>query len=235
VIDTETLDLYDWSHAENIMFRELVWPTRATNFMHYRKPLPGTDVPAGWWDRFTFTDDATAEISDSNMYSGVVNGYETYDHVWLFDAHHDLYTIRTEADMVGWQARGKLSCEDWMFAHHLRGSKLHWRWPQWHHGKGRPVTSPPVPRWVHLDARRDDLRPLDSRHMKFDMVSICRSGAWVPPWCDGDFEKFYTSCPVRELTQVDNLDLVREWDEAAARREFENRRRTTELLHELNR
>lgn len=229
VIDTETLDLYDWGHAENNLCRELIWSMRATNFMLYEKELPTCVVPDGWWDRFTFTSDAICEVSDSNMYSGMVNGSETYDHVWLFDAHHDLYTIKTEDDLAKWYDRSKISCEDWMFAHHLRGSKLHWRWPRWHrYNKGVHYN---IPRFVRCDARRDDMCRLDSTHMQFDAVSICRSGAWVPPWCDQQFEKFYRSVPVSEIVQVDDFDLVRHWDNDAVRAEYETRVKVEEMVN----
>lgn len=42
---------------------------------------------------------------------------------------------------------------------------------------------------------------LDPR-MEFDAVSICRSGAWVPAWCDEQFVEFVKSCPVGEIVEV---------------------------------
>ena len=198
--------LFDWGHSESRLYREIVWPTRAASFMENGFELPGVDVPENWWDRFNIAPDAVCEVSDSNMYSGVAGNYRTFDHVWLYDAHHDLYRIETEEQLEQYAEKGEITCEDWMFNHLLNGAKLHWRWPRWFtYGKKMRHE---VPKWVGLDARKDDMAKLDPR-MEFDTVSICRSGAWVPPWCDQDFEKFYRSCPVSEIVQVDEGDLMR--------------------------
>jgi len=217
--------LFDWGHRESSLFIDDIWPTRAAGFLKHNLPLPGADVPPNWWDRFTITEDAICEVSDSNMYSGVVDNGWVFDHVWLFDAHHDLFGIKTEKQLAGWADKGKISCEDWMFAHHLRGAKLHWRWPKWFdYGKNYRKD---IPKWVGCDARRDDLGRFDP-NMEFDAVSICRSGAWVPPWCDDDFERFYTACPVSEVTQVDELPLKRDWSLDSARKAAEAMKRLEE-------
>jgi hypothetical protein len=212
----ETVWLFDWGHNESPMFTDWIWPIRASGFMRYDLPLPDVTVPEGFWDRFTFSDTAVGEVSDSNMYSGVAFSEYGFDHVWLFDAHHDLYTIKTQFDLDDWRKRNQVTCEDWMYAHFLRGAKLHWRWPQWH-TTGAKVRGG-IPKWVKCDARKDDMGKLDKR-MVFDAVSICRSGAWVPPWCDQAFETFYQSCPVDEMTQVDDVPLLRAFDVQNARRE----------------
>ena len=200
--------LFDWGHSENLA-HQMLWGVRGAEFLRLGFELPGVEIPENWWDRFTFADDAICEVSDSNMYSGIAGGAREFDHVWLFDAHHDLYTIKTQEQLDDWTTKGQICCEDWMFAHHLRGAKLHWRWPQWF-TYGRQMRHE-IPRWVGCDARKDDLGRFDA-HMVFDVVSICRSGAWVPPWCDEAFQAFYTSCPVSEIVQVDEVDLKRAWD-----------------------
>lgn len=190
--------LYDWSHSECELYKTIIWPSRGANFIRNDLPLPDVDIPENWWDRFNIADDSLLEVSDSNVYSGMVNGYETYDHVWLFDAHHDLYKIKTPEQLTGWKS---MTCEDWMFSHYLRGSKLHWRWPKLHR-EGRAMRSD-IPKWVGCDARRDDMGRID---MQFDAVSICRSGCWVPPWCDEQFVHFYQSCPVAEIVEVEETN-----------------------------
>jgi hypothetical protein len=217
--DDERFWLFDWGHSESSsLYLDMIWPIRAASFLKYDFELPQVEVPANWWGRFNISEDAIGEVSDSNMYSGVVNDGEHFDHVWLFDAHHDLFKIQTEEQLREFRDKGDITCEDWMFAHYIRGSKLHWRWPKWFdYGKNYRKD---IPKWVGCDARRDDLGKLDPR-MQFDAVSICRSGAWVPPWCDEQFEQLYTSCPVMEMTQVDDLPLRRGWSMELAQQNVE--------------
>lgn len=204
--DDERFWLFDWGHSESELFREMIWATRAPTFIKYDLPLPGVVVPDGWWDRFNISPDATVEISDSNMYSGIAGDHVEFEHVWLYDAHHDLYRVKTLTDYRRYMEKGIITCEDWMFIHHGNGSKLHWRWPQWHTG-GKDVRKT-IPKWVGCDAHKDDMGKLD---IEFDTVSICRSGSWVPPWCDDEFEQFYLGCP-GEITQVDEVNLKRSFD-----------------------
>jgi hypothetical protein len=213
--------LFDWGHRESKLFIDMLWSTRAASFMMNGFDLPKVDVPDMWWDRFSISDNAICEVSDSNMYSGVVDNSESFDHVWLFDAHHDLFRIKTPEQLEQFKQSGEVTCEDWMFAHFIRGSKLHWRWPRWfYYGKNYRRD---IPKWVNCDARKDDLGRIDPR-MQFDAVSICRSGAWVPSWCDDEFEKFYLSCPA-EIVQVDDGPLHRHWNEEHAIKTLESIRR----------
>jgi hypothetical protein len=212
IFGDDTFWLYDWGHRESELYRTIIWPSRAAAFWANDRQLPGVVIPDNWWGRFNISPDATCTVSDSNMYSGVMEPGDSYDHVWLFDAHHDLYRIETQEEADKWAAAGgPISCEDWMFAHHQRGSKLHWRWPQWH--KAAKGMRDSIPKFVNCDARKDDMGKLD---MKFDAVSVCRSGCWVPPWCDEDFKHFVESCPVMEIVEVEDGSLEqREWREAA--------------------
>lgn len=183
--DDPDMWLYDWGHQEGSRLHDALWSSRAASFWMRGSELPMAQVPDNFWSRFTFTDDAMLEVSDSNMYSGIAGEGKPFDQVWLYDAHHDLFRMKTHADLAAWVERGTFSCEDWMYVHHLNGSKLHWRWPKGHNAaKGMKAT---VPKWVHLDAKVDDSRALS---LPFDTVSVCRSGSWVPPWCDEQFDAF---------------------------------------------
>jgi len=204
--------LYDWGHAERSLFIDHAWPTRASAFFRHGSGLPQVEVPPDWWSRFTIAPDARVEVSDSNMYSGIAGGGQDFKNVYLYDAHHDLYRVETPQELEDWAEQGQITCEDWMWAHHLRGSKLHWRWPQWFtYG---PQMRKEIPSWVKCDSRKDDGK---TPPVTFDVVSICRSGAWVPPWCDPAFQQFYESCPGGDIVQVDDVPLVRTWDEELPR------------------
>lgn len=206
--------LYDWGHAESPFFIEggIIWAERALGFMRAGMDLPKVDVPTNFWDRFKFDDETKLYVADSNAYAGLLydqNG-DPFEHVYLFDAHHDLYKFKTQKQVQEWHETGEdITCENWMFKHLMRGATLHWRYPQWH-GNG-PSHAEDLPDWIGLDSAYDDGKPLD---VQFDTVFLCRSGAWVPPWCDDDFLDFMNSAPVVEVEQMDGYYLKREdWDE----------------------
>jgi len=86
--------------------------------------------------------------------------------------------------------------------------QLHVRYPIWRQNAlGEPT--PPIP----VDRAFDDG---SSPPIKFHTVLACRSGAWVPPWCDDQFMDFVNAYP-GEIEQVDEVDLVREFDIEAVR------------------
>lgn len=226
---------YDWGHREALTLDgrnadEWLWPIRAAGFLSHDFPLPQADVPEHFWDRFNITPDAQGYVHNSNMYSGPLPG-RAFDAVWLYDAHHDLYKIETKEQLLDW-AKGELqvTCENWMFVHYWDGAKLHWRYPRWIKRKRADVIGE-VPKWVGLDARKDDGGKLD---VEFSTVSICHSQAWVPPWCDRQFEAFYEKCPVDEMTQLDNVEFVREWDWDAVREHGEQLKVVEEQAREMN-
>lgn len=208
--------MYDWGHAESKLFIDgsIIWPSRAHGFWRNDLPLPGVDVPPGWWGRFDIDPDATLFVADSNAYAGSVSDSEgePFEDVWLYDAHHDLFKIQTEAELADWAEQGEYSCENWMFRHLLDGADLHWRWPHWLHRGPKIVDT--VPDWIELDAAEDTEPPPNT--VCFDTVFVCRSGAWVPPWCDEQFVEFVDQAPTRTTVQMDDESLVRaEWKEAA--------------------
>lgn len=204
--------LYDWGHSESNMYiNGFVWPSRAYGFQKSKLELPTVDVPPNFWDRFKLHPDAVLYTADSNAYAGLLydqNG-DPFTDVWLFDAHHDLYKLKTEAEVAKWHMKGDFTCENWMFKHLVRGSQLHWRYPQWH--QLGPSHAEDVPDFVRLDAAYDDGKPMD---VEFDTAFVCRSGAWVPPWCDEQFIDFIDSAPTMDVEQMDDAELIREgWQE----------------------
>jgi len=223
--------LFDWGHAESEFFIDMAWHGRAAAFGYASFPLP--EVEPSWKtfpERFKVAHDATVYIGDSNLWSGNLSDSEgdPFSDVWLFDAHHDSgYGVSSFAKWLKKHARQggavSFSCEDWMLIHHMQGAALHWRFPTWHEsfkkrlheGKCIPACTdeglshgPFWPVDVPLDARVDDLLPVDE---EFDTIYICRSGAWVPPWEDHKFQRFYESWD-RDIEQLDNVNLVRDFD-----------------------
>lgn len=191
--------LYDWQQDETFFQIGPVWTFHGANFLRAGRPLPRCVGYEGFWDRVRFTTASPSLLfADSNMYAGGVRPvdyglggppWEGWEEVHLFDAHHDCgYPDRDGAvpTLEQWTARGSYSCEDWMVVHHLDGAGLRVTHPGWRPG-GDP--NPAVAPFIR---QADDGAPVEGR---FDAVFLCRSGAWVPAWCDDQFTDFLAAFP----------------------------------------
>jgi hypothetical protein len=118
--DTRSLRLFDWSHAETVIHREVIWPVRAAMFAEHGVALPRCEATDGFWDRFTFTTDQLI-VADSNAYAGPLAWEGGYAEVVVFDAHHDSGYRRAYDDYV---ATGEFTCEDWTYPHYEAGARI---------------------------------------------------------------------------------------------------------------
>lgn len=220
--DDTDLPLYDWVTRETEYHIHIVWNLRAADFIAFDRPLPrcleGYDQ---FWERFDLSNAAAPIVTaDSNLYAGrtLPSTFGLAGHawreVWLYDAHHDCY--RAELDDAAWDRKAAFDCADWMRVHHAKGSELHVRYPRWRaHPDGTLVDreSPPA---VPVDRQIDDDQPVTE---PFDAVMVCRSGAWVPPWCDDQFEAFLAAAPLDALWVDEQIrPQKRDFDEQMARR-----------------
>lgn len=211
--DEATLDslFYDWSHREtNFHIDSALWTIRASGFLANGLPLPPCQGTDGFWDRFTLPSTPLL-VGDSNVHAGALApppsaGRDRFDHVWLYDAHHD--SGYHGGTVEQWRKDGRYTCEDWAVAHHLTGSKVHTRYPRWRSNAFRLEPEP----MIDIDRAFDDSNP---NPVAFDLAYLCRSGAWVPPWCDNTFADLVRAYP-GEHTVVDGRPLVRDFDLATA-------------------
>lgn len=214
--------LYDWLHNESQgLYHDWIWGTRAAGFTRNGLELPQMDQRwRKFADRFTLHEDAEILYADSNLWAGSQTEVgDGFDEVWLYDAHHDLYQYKNLQD---WHdrvsddgERFRITCEDWMFWHAYQGSRLVWRFPDWH-DLWKEVADEDdldIAKAVKLDYQMDDWEPVWT---EFSSVFICRSGCWVPPWCDDEFDQFLLTWD-RDTVQIGpNEDLTRtEWKETA--------------------
>lgn len=175
----ERYTFYDWAHAETELHRGLVWGMRGAAFWVAGYELPTTQGWNSFPSRFRIRPGSNLYVADSNAHAALIHGTDErpFHSVWLYDAHHDC-GYKAESVSV---PLSKVSCENWMLHHQQMGSRLNWRWPGW--------LDPQLPttHGLRLDASEDDgLTPPPI----FTAVFICRSGAWVPPWCDLEFVDF---------------------------------------------
>jgi hypothetical protein len=203
--------LYDWGHRETPYHVNDIWPSRVHGFLANGYQLPRATNYEGFWDRFDLADRPPLLVADSNLYAGLLQpssigdiDVEHWNRVDLYDAHHDSgYNIKSLAE---YEKRGTVSCEDWMLEHFRRGSDLHVRYPQWF-TEAFTIERQPV---VDVDRQIDDGQPVPTR---YDLVFVCRSGAWVPPWCDDQFVEFVESFPGDfDWIDEENESMVRDFD-----------------------
>lgn len=211
--------LYDWGHREAPLFIDFMWGVRAAAFMAAGQPLPQCAGFEQFWGRFRIPDDVPLFYADSNATAGLL-GPEIFDdeqlhQVWLYDAHHDCGYERMPPEQ--WLEANRYTCEDWMLKPHLLwGAELHVRYPQW---RSRALELEPVP-LVPVDRQIDDGGPVD---VDFAGVFLCRSGAWVPSWCDSQFEKFLQVFPGRDRANLDGVQM-REFNLEAVQAEADRMR-----------
>ncbi|ONK13107.1 hypothetical protein [Streptomyces sp. MP131-18] len=199
--------LYLWDHSEAPIFQTaVVWAPRAAAFQRNGLELPMTEGWENFWRRFHFSEGVTVLYGDSNLHAGRIFpttfGWDqpAWGTVSLWDAHHDCGYKRT-ISFEEWQARGVLSCEDWMLAHYGRGSTLEVIYPEWRKRVGTVEPEPLVP----VDRRVDDGTTIDR---PYHAVYVCRSGAWVPPWCDDQFSQFIEGAPDSWPTEIPGNEWV---------------------------
>ncbi|GGM92868.1 hypothetical protein GCM10007092_02560 [Thermus composti] len=103
------------------------------------------------------------------------------EEVVLFDAHHD----------AGYRPLGEEpACDDWMVFYHRLGARLRVYYPPWRDPSLEPEPRVPVARALDPGGRVEGV---------FHRVFLCRSGAWVPPWADGDFFAFLGEAPLPKV------------------------------------
>lgn len=201
-------EFYDWGHSENIPFYfDGIWPIRAATFMSRDMPLPEVQGTEGFWKRFRFKRTTMLHISDSNVFSYDPDRFRGVGHITLFDAHHDAgykWADEEPADRVKHLIEeDRITCEDWMVPYGLAGVTLEHRYPTW---RINAFDEEPEP-MVDVHRTFDDGLPVPGT---YDFVSICRSSAWVPPWCDAQFDTFCQQSGL--LRRVVSPLYERSWD-----------------------
>lgn len=223
----QEIQLYDWGHKETPMFINDLWEIRASGFLRHGLPLPmTTGEEVGFWDQFQFTKNAKLYVSESHAFAAIrdlskrFKGNAKGPHsIWSFDAHHDLGYKENAAATI---FKGEVQCGDWLLFYALTTqAKIHVRYPSWKTWAFE-YESDYAPGFNHkaLDV---DIQIVDDHNTKempiFDAVFVCRSGAWVPSWCDEAFFSFLSTWPVAtDWIEVGPVELAqRPFNEEAAR------------------
>jgi hypothetical protein len=211
--DKDEWMLYDWGAREAPFFIDQIWATREAAFLRAGKPLPMTSgEEKGFWKRFKFSSDAKLFISESHVHMCHADVWEEIGfgaNILNFDAHHD--AGYKDADMTTpFTKDGAIHCGNWVIPHSLLGgNKTSLVYPNWKKDAFKQEPKPTLTLKRKFDDGKDYSKP-------FDVVFVCRSGAWVPPWVDDDFRKFVAACPVKTRTEL--FMVERKHDPEAARK-----------------
>jgi len=123
------------------------------------------------------------------------------DSITSYDAHHDAgYNVDSSTPQ----------CDNWIshVKYDLNINDLEIRYPSW---KPWAMQVEPKPTF-NLTRIVDSVEPDEKIYYR---VFICRSGAWVPPWLDNEFELFCNKCPAGRyqgcMYYLDNVNN-RHWD-----------------------
>jgi hypothetical protein len=221
----------DWGTSEDHshQLQSVLWMHRAAGMLCHDEPLPYTTGDECYlWDRVGFRDDAVCYVAESHdMIRGVIRKmrgdlshktHPRYAPIISLDAHHD----------AGYSEHEKQNCGNWaLWAHRTCNLRTRVLYPQW-----RREVPEQAPR-LHA-GKRATVRTYDKGEDlgTFDNMFVCRSGAWVPSWCDKAFQDFLSSCPIpiKPLEPV----YIRPFDLKEARQMADSLRDMERLCRGLN-
>ena len=200
----------------------MLWEIRASAFIRRDLPLPQTTGDERtFWDSIRVVENAPLYYGESHLmavdplvYTPMLE--DVFPGVlWSFDAHHDLGYSKDAMKQV---IKGDVDCGRWLlwYAIHLQ-PEIHIIYPRWH---TKALEMDTMYDADLLDAMMIEIErevmPMTGEALPvFDAIFVCRSGAWVPSWCDDAFFAFLDAAPTRNRTKVGT------WLYDLKRREFD--------------
>jgi len=166
---------YDWGHRESPLFIDMLWSTRTASHNPFTKKSVieeyRPEVPKDFW-RIVTNRPSRLLMAESHCHIFDLLIFPEPAEVVNLDAHHDLGYGPGDKDLncihAGnwvWAAK-KMKCV----------SSYTLCYPEWRRG--------------HEEPRKKDKTKVVyglPEPAEYDMVFICRSGAWTPPWYDDQF------------------------------------------------
>lgn len=195
--------LYAWTRRDDLerTIGRALWLQRGAAFIERGLPLPATSgEEEEFWDRFKIKKGARLYYADDNAAATKLLDARNTETVWLYDTRHDCgYKDSPEASIKSVTSNQRVTHDDWMIYYGIIGAKLHVRYPRW---RASILTEESEPAIFGGDR---DIADLDEPDCTFDRIFVCRSGAWVPPWLDGEFDRFIERAPVKIRRRVGPL------------------------------
>ena len=201
----------DWGHSETFspVIQEFLWISRGANFIMHSQSLPTTSgEEIGFWDKFTFTRDTRVFIADSHMHMVADDIRQSFvTHITNYDAHHDGGFSKNSLTNV---LRGDVDCANWLAWYALVGATCEVVYPTW---RERDSFGNPQIDDISITYDRKEFE-------SYDIVFVCKSPSWTPPWLDGAFDSFIDSLherlPRTVFTYLEEVK-TRNWDESVVR------------------
>lgn len=192
----------DFGHVENLLFLKMVWSSR----VGHKDKLQPDGNQVGFWNGISFWDGSRpGEVFVSDSHSYAYSLTRGVDNLILVDAHHDL-----------WDSPGDngVYCHNWARKWLLGGKKrqITWVQPDWSWDLfGIPDDLPKQASSRVVRVRMSECR----MPFKPDIVHICRSGCWTPPWTDKAFIEFVSKSGMRAIPLQDGdwNPLIPRWTE----------------------
>jgi hypothetical protein len=209
---------WDFGHAELPDFQDLLWNMRVAQFNRRGEDLVeetslmhADPHPAAFWGRlsrlgYNFDNVRAIVVGDSHRHAykvfrrSLLEGPSLSDtRIVHFDAHHDLtYNM---ARFEGEAGREEVTCENWLLMTHLAQPKLkslivypEWKGlREWHSTFGEnferyPMLKRAIERYTEPCCWPSSR--VEESAGDVELVYICRSSAWTPPWHDESFIRF---------------------------------------------
>lgn len=222
---------WDFGHAEMPDFHGLLWDMRVAQFeqrgddlIEATSLMHSNPHPLAFWGRlkrlgYTFNNVKAIVLADSHQWAykvfhrGAVEGPPLAEtRLVHFDAHHDLTYNMSKFE--GEAAREEVTCENWLLMTHLVQPSLRSLivYPEW---KGlRDWNSTFGDNFERYPSLRKAIERFtepciwpSSRVTEsagdVELVYLCRSSAWTPPWHDEAFIKF-----ADDLQKMTNVPLA---------------------------
>ncbi len=213
---------WDFGHDETQTFFDIAWTARASMFLaqgqdlreetalHHADPMPSRFFASLRRAGYRFDNVRRVVVADSHKWA-----YQVFDRrvnpgphtstcrIVHFDAHHDLIYGGLEAQKC--LKADHPDCGNWHLLtlaryDHLRSLIVYPSWKgtqEWDLHRDILTGSAGFKMRRYIEAKTKVCVWPDPRVEKMagdvEMIFICRSGAWVPPWHDGAFRKFVQS------------------------------------------
>jgi len=192
---------YDWGHREASFFINHIWFARTNHINLFTKELAlESYTPAGFetfWDSVINKEKEPGLLAISESHSSLWTLLEGLNSIevllsdtppenivlWNFDAHHDLgYGEGLPDNMV--------DCSNWAFRaiENRLLDKYNLIFPEWKRDDHKIIADQ-----VEFDFYEYDINiyySIPEKLPDFNMVFVCRSGAWCPTWHDNKWAEF---------------------------------------------
>jgi len=188
----------DLAHKEDLFFLKTIWHART----HLIDQLKCNGQEQGFWKQLSSLMHMQTKdlfISDSHASVAQLLQQEDFNRVILIDAHHDCW-LQEDANRVG--------CEDWAcwWLQQNPYNHLIWIYPDW-----QDISAYPTPFHLYKQIHTTtDLQHI--KNLTAQAIHVCRSGCWVPPWCDQTFITFVKDLQEQQPQLHTSMIQEDDWD-----------------------